>query len=231
VESRRWDLVHAHDARSHTLAAVGVSRPIVVARRVAFPIGSKWKYGRAARYIAVSRFVAGVLEQGGVEKDRISVVYDGVPLLHPAKEKCGVLAGANSADPLKGASVAAEAARIAGVPIVFSDDLERDLPGTAVFVSLSRSEGLGSAALLAMSAGAAVVATRTGGLPEVVVDGETGLLVAGDAESAALAIGRLTRDSSLAADMGRRGRVRVEGQFSLDRMVAGTLEVYRRVVA
>ena len=65
--ARASDLVHAHDARAHTLAALAApGRPLVVARRVAFPIASAWKYRRAAHYLAVSRFVAGVLETGGV---------------------------------------------------------------------------------------------------------------------------------------------------------------------
>ena len=79
--ARTADLVHAHDARSHTLAALLAPwRPLVVARRVAFPIRSRWKYRRAAHYIAVSSFVRNMLVAGGVPSARISVVYDGVPL-------------------------------------------------------------------------------------------------------------------------------------------------------
>jgi L-malate glycosyltransferase len=58
---RGHDLLHAHDARSHTLAAIIRRARLVVSRRVAFPVGSRWKYGRAARYIAVSEFVKSVL--------------------------------------------------------------------------------------------------------------------------------------------------------------------------
>jgi len=43
------------------------------------------KYGKARRYIAVSEFVKGVLMQGGVSEDKISVVYDGVPVLEVAQ--------------------------------------------------------------------------------------------------------------------------------------------------
>src|SRR4051794_24459240 len=60
--ARRHDLMHAHDARTHTLGAIVRGAPLVVARRVAFPIGagrlgSKWKYPRARHYIAVSEDV------------------------------------------------------------------------------------------------------------------------------------------------------------------------------
>src|SRR5438552_3198048 len=81
LEQRSHTLVHAHDARSHTLGTMLRSRPLVVARRVAFPVGSAWKYGTARRYIAVSEFVKGVLIEGGVAAEKISVVYDGVPVL------------------------------------------------------------------------------------------------------------------------------------------------------
>src|SRR5215831_13155275 len=63
---RRHDLIHAHDARAHSLGLFLRIRPLVVSRRVAFPVGSRWKYGRASRYLAVSEFVKGVLMRGGV---------------------------------------------------------------------------------------------------------------------------------------------------------------------
>src|ERR1019366_2474841 len=78
--SRQSDLVHAHDARAHTLAAALAGAPLVVSRRVAFPIRSRWKYRHASRYAAVSQFVKGVMLDGGVPEEKISVVYDGVPL-------------------------------------------------------------------------------------------------------------------------------------------------------
>src|SRR5947208_11167752 len=53
-------VVHAHDARAHTLAAVASRKPFVVSRRVAFPVKrtvlSRWKYRRAAAYLAVSEY-------------------------------------------------------------------------------------------------------------------------------------------------------------------------------
>src|SRR5258708_32694291 len=81
------DLIHVHDARAHTLAAFQ-SNPVVVSRRVAFPVRrsvlSRWKYGRATHYIAVSQFVKRTLVEAGVDPGKISVVYDGVPLDFPA---------------------------------------------------------------------------------------------------------------------------------------------------
>src|SRR5262245_36414395 len=168
--ARRHNLIHAHDARSHTAGSLIRSKRLVVSRRVAFPVGSRWKYGRAARYLAVSEFVKGVLIEGGVADSRISVVHDGVPILEPEGVPSLLLAHEKSAP------LATEAASMAGVDLHFSTDLERDLPRAALFVYVSHSEGLGSGVLLAMSAGVPVVASRTGGLPEAIEDGVSGLL-------------------------------------------------------
>jgi len=229
MQAGRHDLVHAHDARSHTIAAVFPGPPLVVARRVAFPIRSRWKYRRANRYIAVSEFVKSVLADGGIREDRISVVYDGVPVL-PESGGSAVLVPANADDPAKGADLAAEAARLAGVEVTASTNLETDLAKAAVFLYVTRSEGLGSAALLAMSAGVAVIASKVGGLAEVVQHGETGLLVENDAAAIAAALRQLAGDPALARRMGEAGRRRVIANFTVDRMVRRTMEVYRQVL-
>jgi glycosyltransferase involved in cell wall biosynthesis len=91
----------------------------------------------------------------------------------------------------------------------------------------SVTEGLGSAMLDAMACGRPVVATRTGGIPEAIVDGRDGLLVAPqDAEALARAIVRLMRDDTLRQSLGEAGRQRVVGEFSVEKMIRGTLEAY-----
>jgi hypothetical protein len=228
--ARRHDLVHAHDARSHTLGAIAGSGRLVVARRVAFPVGSPWKYRRARRYLAVSEFVKSVLAAGGVPEEKIAVVYDGVPLLEPARGS-SVVAPANAGDPRKGARLAVEAARLAGVELKLSANLEHDLRDAAVFVYITHSEGLGSGALLAMSAGVPVVASSVGGLPEIIRHGENGLLVDNTPESIAGAIGKLLGDTAFARRLGDAARRTVMERFTVDRMVRRTMEVYRRVLA
>lgn len=226
----KHDLIHAHDARSHTLATIAPGTPLVVSRRVAFPIRSTWKYRRARVFIAVSGFVKSVLVEGGVPEDKIAVVHDGVPLLE-VRRGTAVLAPANSADPQKGASLAAEAARLAGVPLEFTADLERDLGRAAVFVYLTHSEGLGSAVLLAMSAGIPVVASKVGGVPEIIRHGENGLLVDNSAAAVAQAIRSLIDRPECAAALGDAARRTIEAQFTAGRMVRLTMEVYRRVLS
>ncbi|HWO18735.1 MAG TPA: glycosyltransferase [Kofleriaceae bacterium] len=79
-------------------------------------------------------------------------------------------------------------------------------------------EGLGVALLEAAASGVPAVGTRTGGIPEAIADGESGLLVApGDDDAAAAAIARLLGDPDLAAVLGRRARDRVVAQLSHDR--------------
>lgn len=228
--ARRNDLVHAHDARSHTLALLASRSPLVVSRRVAFPIRSRWKYRSAGRYLAVSRFVKSVLEAGGVPQEKIAVVYDGVPLLAPA-QGTAVLALADNGDSQKGAHLAADAAHLARIPLHWTTDLENDLKQAAIFVYLTYSEGLGSAVLLAMSAGVPVVASRIGGLPEIIVDGGNGLLVDNSAAAVAEGIGKLRDSPALAARLGEAARLTVQERFTTERMVHRTMEVYREVLS
>jgi glycosyltransferase involved in cell wall biosynthesis len=83
----------------------------------------------------------------------------------------------------------------------------------------SRSEAFGLVAIEAGAAGLPVVASRVGGLQSIIVDGETGILVAPEAEGElADAIGRLITDPKLRRAMGEAGRRRVESQFGADRM-------------
>jgi glycosyltransferase involved in cell wall biosynthesis len=235
--AHRHDLIHAHDARGHTLGAIVRGAPLVVSRRVTFALGSgfssQWKYARASRYIAVSEFVKSALIEGGVPAEKISVVYDGVPVLDLAgqvKDPPCVLAPANAADPQKGAALALEAARLAGVRLEFSTDLERDLSHTALLVYVTYSEGLGSGVLLAMSAGVPVVASRVGGLPEIIRDGENGMLVDNHPETIAAAIRRVLDDPDLARRIGSAGRQTVRDRFTVEHMVRRTMEVYRQVL-
>ncbi len=99
-----------------------------------------------------------------------------------------------------------------------------------IFVMSSITEGLGTSLLDAMACGKPVVATTAGGIPEVVVDGETGFLVAPrDHAAMADAIVKLLKDDGLRARMGAAGLHRARKKFSAERMVQETLRVYKRV--
>jgi len=84
----------------------------------------------------------------------------------------------------------------------------------------------------AMAMGHAVVGTTAGGIPEAVIPNETGLLVEpGDHKALAAAIVKLLKDPQLRKAFGDAGRKRVAEHFGVDRLVEGTLDVYRRIAA
>ena len=235
------DLIHAHDAKSHTLAALfGRGRPVVVSRRVAFPVKrgvlSRWKYGRAALYLAVSDFVRGQLLAASVPAERIRVVPDGVrppeplPAFRPTAGKPRVLAPA-SADPLKAAELARAACKQADLELMLSTDLEADLPGADIFLYLTESEGLGSALILASMYAKPIVASNVGGVPEVIADGETGLLTANEPATVARALERFQSDPELARRCAEAAQRRAAAELSDDKMIDRTLEAYRWVLS
>jgi len=210
------------------------AKPLVVARRVAFPlkrgIASRWKYRRAAAYLAVSEFVKQVLVDGGVDADRVAVVYDGVPLLPPANGT-HIVAPAGHGDPLQGSDLAFEAAKLSGFPLHPSGNLEEDLQTAGIFVYITYSEGLGSAALLAMSAAVAVVASNVGGLKEVIGHRVNGLLVENTPAAIGHAVRELIDHPELARRLGQAARERVRQRFTVERMVGDTMDVYQQVLS
>ena len=220
---RGHTLIHAHDARSHTLGAFLRGRPLVVSRRVAFPVGPgrvgpSWKYGRASRYLAVSECVRKVLIRGSVPEEKISVVYDGVPTLEVSHGK-QVL------------GLEKDSALLARMGLRMVVNLEEEIREAAVLVYVTNCEGLGSGALLAMSAAVPVIASNIGGLPEVIRHGENGLLVENDEAAISGAIRQLLDHPEQARQMGAAARRTVLEKFGVGRMVAGTLEAYHRVLA
>jgi glycosyltransferase involved in cell wall biosynthesis len=101
-----------------------------------------------------------------------------------------------------------------------------------VFAMSSLTEGLGTSIVDAMAASKPVVATTAGGIPEVVVDGETGYLVpVRDAKAMAERIVRLLKDAPLRARMGAAGLARARAVFTVERMVEETRAVYESCVS
>ena len=99
-----------------------------------------------------------------------------------------------------------------------------------LFVMSSVTEGLGTSLLDAMACGKAVVATEAGGIPEVVDDQVTGMLVPPrDHRAMAAAIVRALKDEGVRQRMGGAGLARVRARFTVERMVAETAAVYARV--
>ena len=101
-----------------------------------------------------------------------------------------------------------------------------------VFAHTSRWEGFGIVLLEAMLAGLPVVATRVSAVPEVVADGETGMLVEpGDDEALGRALAALVADQARARELGAAGLARARADFSVERMTERTIELYREAVS
>ena len=189
-----------------------------------------------------------VLAKYGVDPDRPYVIFvgrvtrqKGLPVL--LRAAAGLDPGAQlvlcagqadtpelaaEVDELVGALTAARSGVILISGMLAKREVIQLLSHARVFACPSVYEPLGIVNLEAMACGAAVVASRVGGIPEVVVDGETGLLVPpGDPEALAETMNVLVRDPDLAAEMGRRGRARAAAEFDWAAIAVQTAELYR----
>jgi glycosyltransferase involved in cell wall biosynthesis len=275
---RSHAVLHAHDAHSLTLAGVCsalTGAPLVVTRRVVFPLQRGGFWLRARRVIAISEAVRDALVADGVSPDRIVVVPSAVDLegrsdpgpaslrrtlglpengrlavslaaLTPEKEQSTLVAAAAllvrdlpdlhwvivGEGPLRGVLEQ----RIAEAGLTDRFHLAGQLPdphtvlaGADVFVLSSASEGLGSSILAAMALGVPVVATRVGGIPELLGTG-AGLMVSpGDASAFAAAVQRVLAEPDLRENLTTIGR-REASQFSVHGMAERVLGVYRSCV-
>lgn len=114
----------------------------------------------------------------------------------------------------------------------FRADVEDIVAGFDLAALPSLSEGLPLALLELMAAGRPVVASRVGGIPEVIAHEDNGLLVPpGDPAALAAALRRLLTEEGLAARLGSAARATAEERFSAEAMAVHTLDFYRRVLA
>jgi len=111
-------------------------------------------------------------------------------------------------------------------------DLGNILAAADVFVMPSFWEGLPLAMVLAMGAGLPVVATRVAGIPEVVKDGVSGLLVPpGDSAELGAALSRVVNDETTRGRLGQAARAAVRPRFGIDRYVQSVTALYDRLMA
>jgi glycosyltransferase involved in cell wall biosynthesis len=271
----RADVVHAHDARAHSIARLALlgkrKTRLVVTRRVAFTpkqVRLKYKYGIDA-FIAISNAVKAVMVKAGVPPDRIAVVYSGLPapvVKRPRNWRrergwpsttivCGIV-GAMTQE--KGLDLVGGIARrlpgevfrrtrlvllggkgkggtsvsgVEGFDAGFVEEIHDAMAGLDVLWHPAKSEGLGTSVIDAMALGVPPIAFSVGGLPEVIEDGKSGLLIpAGDVQAFMRGAAELITNDALRARLGEGARVRAR-EFSVKRMIERTAEVYHRVIA
>jgi glycosyltransferase involved in cell wall biosynthesis len=249
--ARRADVVHAHWLIAG-LVAVLLRRPCIIqvwgtdvalARRV--PWLARPVLRRARAVVAASEELAGEARHLGARN--VHVIPGGIelpPEPGPPAEPPHLLYVGRLA-PEKGVRQLAEASR--GLPLeVAGDGPLRDLlpqargvvprdglpalyEAAAAVVVPSLREGFGMACLEAMAHGRPVVASDTGGLRDLVVDDETGLLVPpGDVPALRGALERILADADLRVRLGVAARQRAAAAFGWDAVVTSLLELYRR---
>ena len=112
----------------------------------------------------------------------------------------------------------------------FTDELDQFMPHFEIFVQSSHTEGLPNVLLEAMAARTAVIATEVGGTNEVVVEGETGLMVPPNQEDRLTdAIRTALRSDSLRRSMGENGRKRVEKNFTFKAQAESYWELFQKL--
>ena len=112
----------------------------------------------------------------------------------------------------------------------FRNDVPQVLAAIDIFVLPSLWEGFPVSVLEAMASGKPVIASRAGGIPEAVVEGETGLLVPpGDVPALEKAISALACSPELAKKMGEAGREKAVSDFGIEKMIRKTEGIYERL--
>lgn len=112
------------------------------------------------------------------------------------------------------------------------DDVLSLLDWCQVLVHPSRTDGVPRSMIEAMASGRPVIASRIGGIPESITDGQEGFLIpAGDADALADRIERLAGDADMRARMGRAGKARARAEFDIDRHIARLKEHLEAVAA
>jgi L-malate glycosyltransferase len=268
-------LLHAHDAHALTLAGVSsacTGAPLVVTRRVTFPLQRKYFWARANRIIAISEAVRDALTRDSINAGQIALVPSAVDVAGlrasagpDIRTRFGLPQGAQIAvnlgalTPEKDQSTLVEAAAllVRDLPDLYwiivgegplRSTLEQQitrlglgnrvhlvgqladphaaLVGADVFVLSSLAEGLGTSVLAAMAFDVPVVATRVGGVPELVTSGGGVMVPAASPAEFAAAVHRVLADPVYARSLSQVAG-RELGRFTPEAMAERVLEVYR----
>lgn len=186
---------------------------------------------RTALGIPADAWVVGAVGALTPEKGHETLVRAAAPLRDAIPTLRVVLVGEGPLRPAIEELVAAldlgDRVHLAG----FRDDVPAWLRWFDCLAFPSLMEGMGTTVLDALCLATPVVASRVGGIPEIIRDGEEGLLVEpGDPEALAAALARLHDDPALGIQLGRRGRERVLASYTWKHTVRATLAAYRAIL-
>ncbi|MBK8563595.1 MAG: glycosyltransferase family 4 protein [Saprospiraceae bacterium] len=293
VKSKGITHLHAHDSPSHTFSVMaaalfGNNAPIIVHRRVDFPIGknllSKWKYNHPSivKIICVSDFIRKMVLSEIHQTRRLAVVHSGIDLprfknpsntlktnrlrsefkipnnhflvaniaaIAPHKDYETFL---GTAEKLLKSGLPAHFLAIGGdggeeekiryliqkkslqdrvLLTGFRNDIPEILPEIDLLLFTSKTEGLGTTLLDAFACKVPVVASRTGGITELVEHGKTGLLCkVGDVDGFAQTVNSILADNPLRQRLAENSFQKVQN-FGKQQMASAILKIYQETLA
>ncbi len=278
------DLVHLHDAHSHTFAymsaLIGNQTPYVLSRRVDFRVRnslfSKNKYNHPSikKIISVSHKVQAVLAPAIDDHTKLEVVHSGVDLSKFQYKSTGILRkefgipdttaiianiaaiaphkdyytfvdtaaillkkqpnfhfliiGADGGEEKAIQAYIAEKELDASILLIgFRKDIPKILPEVDVFLFTSKEEGLGTSVLDALACGVPIVATNAGGIPEMIIHQQNGLLAAvGDSQQLAKYVETVLSQEELVDTFIKNGKVAVQS-FDKAKTAKKTYDIYK----
>jgi glycosyltransferase involved in cell wall biosynthesis len=278
IEFSKADILHLHTAHAHLIGGIAgriKHKPVIVTKRVDFPVRNRLKYNRFAdKIIAISRAVEKVLIEGGIREDKIICIPSGIDTekfdnvgktdylyrefnIPDKRLMIGTIAHLTDH---KGHTYLLDAipkilkefphsfflfvgdgelkdllktkSRILGIrDRVFLAGFRQDIPEILsmldLFVLPSHLEGLCTSLMDAMYMGVPIVATTAGGIPEVIENEKTGLLVPPkDPPALAEAVIKLLKDENKRKMFAVEGRKRVLQKFTALEMVEQVEKVY-----
>jgi glycosyltransferase involved in cell wall biosynthesis len=272
---QRPAILHAHDAHALTLAGIAAAlsgSPLVVTRRVTFPLRHRFFWKRACRVIAISEAVHHALVDDGLSPERVVLVPSAVDAPDPAgppnadirtglglpkNGQVAVSLGALTPEKDQSTLIDAAALLVRDLPDLHwaiagegplrgelesrivrrglqgrvhlmghLDDPHAALAGADIFVLSSTAEGLGSSLLAAMVRDVPVVATRVGGVPDVLGGGGGVMVPPHDPGELARAVRRVLEDPALRLELKLLARKDL-ARFSVSAVAERVLTVYR----
>ncbi len=285
-QQERVDLIHIHSGKSHSIAvlsaALGNPTPLVLSRRVDFPIRenrlTRWKYNhpKVVKIISISQAIDRMVRTSVRRPERCVTVFSGIDT-HRFRSASGYLRTTfkipattlligntsaladhkdyftfvDTAREFQQFGIAAKFMIIGDGPLHdgisqyiqeqhlqnevlmtgFLTNLEEVMPELDLFLITLKTEGLGTSVLDAFACRVPVVATRAGGIPEMVIDQKTGRLAeVGDATALAQHLKNLVDAPALRKAYTEAAHQRLVDRFTKEKMVRGTLAVYTSVL-